>query len=62
MTTKLHHYKGFTFEKPEGCVYWNIWKPMKTKQYGVLWCGENIAQCHTIKECKHTVDDELADD
>ena len=56
--TKLHHYKGFTFEKPEGCEYWNIWKPIETKKYGKLWCGENIAQARTIKECKETVDQE----
>lgn len=42
--TKLHYYKGFTFEKPEGCVYWNVWKPIETKMYGKLWCGENISQ------------------
>ena len=32
--TKLHHYKGFIFEKPEGCKYWNIWKPGKIHPFG----------------------------
>ena len=55
--TKLHYYRGYTFEKPEGSTYWNIWKPTHTKLYGILWCGENICQVKTIKECKVTVDE-----
>lgn len=59
--TKLHHYKGFTFEKSEGCEYWNIWKPEKIRPFGgkneiEVWCGECVGYGRTIKECKISVD------
>ena len=61
--TKLHYYKGFTFEKSEGCTYWNIWKPAKVRPFGgkkeiEVFCGEIIGHARTIKECKITVDEQ----
>lgn len=54
--TKLHHYKNYTFEKPEGSEYWNVWLPMNTKKFGTLWNGYLIGFGKTLKECRNTVE------
>lgn len=61
--TKLHYYKGFILEKPEGCKYWNIWKPGKVHPFGGkkeidVWCDECAGYGRTINECKITIDEQ----
>ena len=58
----LNHYKGFVFEKPEGCKYWNIWKPGKIRPFGgaeiEVWNGEKVGLGRTLKECQLYIDNQ----
>jgi len=60
--SKLHYYKGFTFEKPEGSNYWNIWKPGKIHPFGGkteidVFCDTCMGYGRTLKECKLYIDE-----
>lgn len=50
--TKIHYYKGYAINKPEGCILWNVHEIIENK---IDWCF-SLAHAKNIKEAKITID------
>lgn len=50
---KVHYYRGYAIDKPEGCSVWNIHEILENGE--IDWCF-SIAHPETLKEAKCTID------
>lgn len=50
--TKIHYYKGYAIDKPEGCEMWNI---HEIKDDVIDWCF-CVSFAENIKSAKITID------
>ena len=51
--TKVHYYKGYAIDKPEGCTMWNIHEIDTTGQ--IDWCF-SVSHVESLKEARATID------
>lgn len=54
--TKVHFYKGYAIDKPEGCKFWNIHEIVTcTVGRQIDYCF-SLAYCKNLKEARITID------
>ena len=51
--TKIHYYKGYAIDKPEGCTIWNIHEA--DAEGRIDWCF-SVGHVYNLKEGRNTID------